>query len=68
MPSSICCPSFEKIHFCAEGIFLSLKVSELSTLLKRPFLFIHGPKFVETDTTGDVVIILLLNSVLLFAY
>ena len=68
MPSSICCPFGEKIHFCADGIFLSLNVSELSSLLNNPVLLTHEPRFVETETSGDVVMILLLNSELFFAY
>ena len=45
----MCWPCEEKIHFCAEGIFRSLKVSGLSVLLNKPFLLIQGPKLVETD-------------------
>ena len=64
----MCWPCEEKIHFCAEGIFRSLKVSEVSVLLNKPFLLIQGPKLVETETSGEVVIILLPNSVSFFAY
>ena len=55
MPSSICWPSGEKLHFCADGIFSSRNVSATASRANSPRRFTQAPRFVETVTSGEVV-------------
>ena len=47
IPSSICCPSEEKTHFWADGIFRSLNISEVSFILNNNFIFIKDTILLE---------------------
>ncbi len=57
MPSSMCWPSGEKRHFCADGMRSSRKVSAISPVENSPRRFTQGPRLVETVTSGEVVTI-----------
>ena len=61
IPSSICCPSGKYFHFCDEKTFFSPNISDFLWVLKIFFLLTHPPKLVETVTSGEVVIILLVK-------
>ena len=57
IPSSRCCPSGPKTHFCVEGTRSARKVSGTSVRSKSPRRFTQGPRLVETVTSGDMVTI-----------
>src|SRR5262245_29546311 len=55
MPSSICWPFGENSQLNVEGICSRLNVSAMALRANKPRLFTHGPRLVETVTSGDVV-------------
>ena len=57
MPSSICWPPGEKSHFWALGIRSARKMSASSSRANNCRRFTHGPRLVDTVTSGEVVTI-----------
>ena len=55
MPSSICWPLGENSQLKVDGMRSLLKVSAMASRANRPRRFTHGPRLVETVTSGEVV-------------
>ena len=55
MPSSICWPLGEKSQLNVEGMRSLLNVSASVSRANRPRRLTHGPRLVETVTSGEVV-------------
>ncbi len=55
MPSSMCWPLGENSQVKVEGMRSFLKVSAISSRANRPRRLTHGPRLVETVTSGEVV-------------
>ena len=55
MPSSMCWPLGENSQLKVEGMRSLLKVSAMLSRANRPRRLTHGPRLVETVTSGEVV-------------
>ena len=55
MPSSMCWPCGENSQLKVDGMRSLLNVSAIFSRANRPRRFTHGPRLVETVTSGDVV-------------
>ena len=55
MPSSMCWPFGENSQLKVEGMRSLLNVSAMLSRANRPRRFTHGPRLVETVTSGEVV-------------
>ena len=55
MPSSMCWPFGENSQLKVEGMRSLLKVSAMLSRANSPRRFTHGPRLVETVTSGEVV-------------
>ena len=55
MPSSMCWPFGENSQLKVDGMRSLLNVSAIASRANRPRRFTHGPRLVETVTSGEVV-------------
>ncbi len=55
MPSSMCWPFGENSQLKVDGMRSLLKVSAMLSRANRPRRFTHGPRLVDTVTSGEVV-------------